>query len=406
MFDQMLCLVGENPLPVYLGIAGLCTQGGEVWLMHSADTRRHAVAVQKKLGSRWRCPAQTRVQVNPFSPQDVVRGTAQVSTGRPGLALNFTGGTKVMSAFALQAHVNAQPGDHRLGRAFYLEDRGHVFRFCDGADLPFPPALKLNVRDLVELHGGSITDSNMWAPCTTADLQHMWDHFHADKLRALYAVAQREDKVYDSLAGQFDAATQSWRDGEWARFLDRFCEGSPQHPWRRVGLPERTGFGSWQEGWYSELHHQWRFATGGWLELLVGYLVRCAIEGRKPEFGPDRLDLGREVVTGAQIQWNREPFEADLLLVRDNRLRLISATCQRDQRTARLKMFEAIHRARQAGGGLAAASTATLLRRPVDVQHCQSAVDPQGRHRFYGRTDIADWMAGKRLDALRADLSG
>jgi len=41
-FDKMVCLVGENPLPVYLGIKQLATPEAEVILVCSEATRPQA----------------------------------------------------------------------------------------------------------------------------------------------------------------------------------------------------------------------------------------------------------------------------------------------------------------------------------------------------------------------------
>jgi len=37
-FDKMVCLVGENPLPVYLGILQLASPNAEIVLIYSEDT--------------------------------------------------------------------------------------------------------------------------------------------------------------------------------------------------------------------------------------------------------------------------------------------------------------------------------------------------------------------------------
>jgi hypothetical protein len=42
LFDKMVCLVGENPLPVYLGIKQLATPEAEVVLVYSEATRPKA----------------------------------------------------------------------------------------------------------------------------------------------------------------------------------------------------------------------------------------------------------------------------------------------------------------------------------------------------------------------------
>ncbi|MBM3496640.1 MAG: hypothetical protein FJX72_20315 [Armatimonadetes bacterium] len=413
LFREMVCLVGENPLPVYLGIADLCEQGAEIWLVHSADTRKHALAISTKLGNRWRCGPDRLVQVDPFAPADVLDALIALLRGRPGMALNFTGGTKVMSAFALQAHIGADPTDMRLDRAVYLEDRGHVFRFCDGETQPVSDRTQLRLHDIVELHGGRIMDTDQWPPCTTGDLERMWRLFCDKRLRPLYRLAGADGpSTYEKLSGQWDVEARCWRDGEWRGFLSLYTQEAAGHPWWATVLPSGAEFENWEESRYSDLALQWRFATGVWLELLAGYLAACALTRTQPVFDGRRLDLGHEIVSGAQVIWNGQPFQADIMLVRRNRLRLISATTGQAQDKVKVKMFEAQARARQVGGGLAyAAVVAPLGNRPrpgsrlTPVAECQRTVDPDRRHRIFGRADLERWMEGSGLDDLRDYLT-
>ncbi len=412
-FGEMVCLVGENPLPVYIGIMDLCAEGAEVWLVHSDDTLVQAKAISAKVGNRRRCGPERLVKVDPFAPEDVLKKLIELYRSRPGLVLNFTGGTKVMSAFALQAHMAADAADMRLDRAVYLEDRSHVFRFCDGETRPVSETTRLRVHDIVELHGGRITDEAQWPPCTTGDLGRMWDLFDDNDLSQIHKAARGNgSNAYATLAKQWDAAAGTWRDGAWRQFLTAYTGDDPEHPWWRATLPSTADeFEDWRVGRYSDLALQWRFATGVWLELLAGYLANCALTRSAPVFDDRPLDLGPDIVSGAQVIWHNQPFEADIMLVRQNRLRLISATTGQSQDKIKLKMFEAMARARQVGGGLAYAAVVAPIGgaagpgRSRAVEECQRSVDPQRRHRVFGKPDLERWMRGSGLDALRDYLN-
>jgi hypothetical protein len=102
-FDKMVCLVGENPLPVYLGIKQLATPAAEVVLVYSEATKAQAQNIKAILnkakvtnGNRGRtCIMNQVVQLrDPYCPRQV-RETldavvARLSNPRP-YALNYTG---------------------------------------------------------------------------------------------------------------------------------------------------------------------------------------------------------------------------------------------------------------------------------------------------------------------------
>lgn len=45
-FDRMVCLVGENPLPIYLRIKQLATPEAEIVLVYSEATRPQAKSIK------------------------------------------------------------------------------------------------------------------------------------------------------------------------------------------------------------------------------------------------------------------------------------------------------------------------------------------------------------------------
>ena len=48
-FDKMVCLVGEDPLPVYLGITQLATPEAEIVLVYSEATKPQAKNIKALL---------------------------------------------------------------------------------------------------------------------------------------------------------------------------------------------------------------------------------------------------------------------------------------------------------------------------------------------------------------------
>lgn len=141
-FDKMVCLVGENPLPVYLGIKQLATPEAEIVLVYSEATKSQAANIKKLVdktsvsrGNRGRtCIMNQVVQLrDPFSPRQV-RETlddvvARLNNPRA-YALNYTGGTKVMSDYGLLAwdtHAASSPLEGAFRRAGLARGQEYLF---------------------------------------------------------------------------------------------------------------------------------------------------------------------------------------------------------------------------------------------------------------------------------------
>jgi hypothetical protein len=111
----MVCLVGENPLPIYLGIKQLATPEAEIVLVYSEATKPQARNIKALVdkdraarGNKGRtCIMDQVVQLqDPFSPRQVRETLDAVVArlpNRQAYALNYTGGTKVMSDYGLLA---------------------------------------------------------------------------------------------------------------------------------------------------------------------------------------------------------------------------------------------------------------------------------------------------------------
>jgi hypothetical protein len=121
----MVCLVGENPLPVYLGIKQLPTPQAKVILVYSEATKPQAQNIKGLLdkarvanGNRELTCIMNQVVLlcDPFWPRQV-RETLDVVVARlntpQAYALNYAGGTKVMSDYGLLAWILMQQAPHR-----------------------------------------------------------------------------------------------------------------------------------------------------------------------------------------------------------------------------------------------------------------------------------------------------
>jgi hypothetical protein len=131
--ERLLLLVGSNPLPNYLVASQLRPR--EVVLLHTSQTQEPAKRLAAALrglesGGEIR-QALIKDATSASSIFDAVKAQMEGATTH----LNYTGGTKVMSAHALRAFYKA---GGQAAHASYLDERGvggvARLRFDDGGD--------------------------------------------------------------------------------------------------------------------------------------------------------------------------------------------------------------------------------------------------------------------------------
>src|SRR5262245_62051758 len=126
-FDKMVCLVGENPLPVYLGIKQLAAPEAEVVLVYSEATKVQAGNIKKLLDkapvskvNRGRtCIMNQVVQLcDPFSPRQVretLDAVLAILSNQRAYDLNYTRAARACDA-------------RELPRLALCPNKGELFR--------------------------------------------------------------------------------------------------------------------------------------------------------------------------------------------------------------------------------------------------------------------------------------
>jgi hypothetical protein len=379
-YGSIVSLVGENPLPIYLGIRQFAASGGRIVLVHSPQTRDHARSLERSLGGSGFTFVYESI-TDPFSPKvvaDILADLAQrLRVERA--ALNFTGGTKVMSAFALQAW-----GD-RWNDAFYLDEANGLFRFADGVDvrLRIEPALSLD--NVSALHDVDMTNLGTRLNVPEVDMA-MWTIRCTGGKVGIEGV-DSSGNGYDWFKKQYGGT----QPREWDEILGKLPE--PASDWRMPAeLPSRGRYDN------SELKTRFKHLHGAWLETLLDHVVfknLCGDGSIAPDGSANDVLLNPAQVSVSQnFKIGGVQFEADILVVHDNRLCYFSVTTA-EKRLLKGKAFEAIHRAEQIGGGLARSSVLCLLP-DATVGECQQAVDPQAkRHKIFGLDALRRWVDDK-----------
>lgn len=428
-FDKMVCLVGENPLPVYLGIKQLATPEAEVVLVYSEATKPQAQNIKALLdkvrvtngnGERTCITNQVVQLCDPYCPRQV-RETLDAVVARlnhpQNYALNYTGGTKVMSDYGLLAWMLMQQAPHRQERstglawpevknAFYLEEPSGKFHFHDDE---VPLIVAPTLEELLALHGVERLPERPAPDASQADIEKMFGWYDDGSQRNVFnevqhAVKWRQElhtqkskQQYHWLWPQFDRALGSWQqDCSWWKLLSLITNDTAQRWLDDPALPDNPEA---YQG--SLLEARLRFIVHGlWFELWVRDILRKI-------HGPQQ-----EIVMGAEMTIDGQRFESDVMTIIGHRLFYFSVTTASAEGVCKEKMFEAMHRARQIGGGLAYSCVVSLADYPYyggekqdTVQNCRLSIGKAPYHTMFGKAHVRQWRRGS-YNSLARFLQG
>lgn len=400
MYDQMVCLVGENPLPIYLGIKQFAAPNATLVLIHSKQTKPQADALAALV--RFRADIQPKLLTDPFSPFEVDSAVQEVFAAYPKAVLNYTGGTKVMSGFGLSQWKL----EDALERAFYLEEAQGLFHF---GNQRVRELLKvdLTLDELKALHQSAEIVAGEPATLDTDELVNVFN-----QVRSLYT--NPHERFFEGgEPNHSEIVTPKYKE-ELATFVDWLLRHK-EH-WRsetQAIAHDRVYKGT-------DAERMVKCAAGGWFEQLIEQIVYTmpavpnnqSLVQRTSANGPwlvsesNVLANQRFLLDGpVSHYWGTIlEFESDLLVVQKHRLRYISVTTSRSFKTCKAKMFEAKYRAQQIGGGLASSCVVCLgqdhynrdlkMNYPF-VEACKAALGNDPRHTFFGLQDVQNWITGK-----------
>ncbi len=420
-FDKLLCLVGENPLPVYLGVKQMAKERAQVVLVCSAGTRPCAERVARALGDHCLPVLTSDTGISdPHRPTAVARDLERivdaVCVGGPAeWGLNYTGGTKVMAAYALRRWADADA----LANTFYLDEGSGCCQLGTGGTEAVTHVL--TVAEVCELHGVRKGADPLDVGCTPADLRLLMaarlgeDADAMSRQTVLQNASKTPDKRPPCMIGpaegeppeqtmNFDRACNAWRGSDaWRnvvgvltpdiamRWFAESSAGPTPKPYPTSLLKARYDF----------------LVRSMWFEHWVKERVREVLGERSP------------IVAHQKFTIDAQEFEVDLLVVVRQRVYCVSVTTSAKCSEIKEKMMEAARRSEQIGGGMARACVVSLGDRYVierydddgnlvrddrpTVEDCRASVCVAGRHTIFGLDDVRQWHGGD-LRSLRAFL--
>jgi hypothetical protein len=383
-YKSMICLVGENPLPIYIGIRRLSAPNAIITLAYSEDgTEIVAKMIKSRVASDNKSFHEERevkfLPINdPYDPKSVgnVIGGWQCEEDA---ALNITGGTKVMSAFAVDAWKGKREN------IFYIEDARRKIHYGSGV-IEDIGDMDLTVKDLCDLHGIILKESRdeLSIP-TTDDLRTLLQQFLRNNRRCHFPFQEFHDFDF---ANFIDIDIRNIFDNCMA-MLSEETKQAWKLPTRLPGNKDEYKDSRWKLAFDF-------FAKYQWFECLIHNLIKDVLGSNSIGIQTGEMVFRQECTVSNQFsQQNYDPlmFEGDILLVVNNRLRYVSVTTSIYPDRCKEKMFEAMHRARQIGGDMASSCVVSLAY-PDIVANCRTSIDEHPRHTIYGQKDVNSWVNG------------
>lgn len=333
--DNLILLVGTNPLPNYVAARLLLQPNGEIHLVCSSDTESIAGRLEKQFArDGLRC--KRRPVVDESKPRDIYDAIRPIVAAMQGsVGLHYTGGTKAMSLHAYRAVKNARAN----AVCSYLDAHDLKMVIDDGmgdgrdAEIPVRYAVTPKIQEVIELHEITLAKppkqkpilpevakaikavmdrDNEWREWTQTNLRRAKNKFISEgQLKKLDIPSS--NPVFADICSAFEnlGATNTTLEA-WARASGVF---EPRK--------EMEDFAKWLEG-----------------EWLESFVLDCLLQIAKECHLHDcAMDFK-----------SSDKFQFDVAAMRGYQLFAISCTTSKDKDLCKSKLFEAYVRAKQMGG--------------------------------------------------------
>lgn len=382
--EHLFLLVGTNPLPDWVAAKLLLSEGGQLYLVHSATTAEVAKRLwQYSRANDMRDPEYVPV-ASPYHPDSVslAIGSTLERVTRGVVGLNYTGGTKVMAV-----HAHGILAQKFRGRAIlsYLEAPRSTMHFEPvhpdyprGWEVAVGMAVDVPLKELFELHENfSVKEPEIVVKAkSVADMLrvvHQTYRGQSTWRKECNAFLKRKDnpqrfKPLEELKAQPIPCAKAY-----THIADALIPGGSSGTKTLsdvVNQPDRA-IGNVQE------LAEW--LDGKWLEhVVLDHLLTRQSDYRIHSFGRNiNPFLGRI------------DFEIDVAAMRGYQLYALSCYTGSVKAQCKQKLFEVFTRARQLGGDEAKAALVCCFDDPRLIEEEVGEVwDVAGRVKVFGRADL------------------
>ncbi|MEH2030752.1 MAG: DUF1887 domain-containing protein [Nostoc sp.] len=392
-------LIGKNPLPNYVATKLLLHQGGTAYLVHTTDTLDEATRLKKSFGSEFNVELRSlnHYESDAYHIQKEIGAKLDsIKSGKIGL--NYTGGTKAMSAHSYRTLFYEEIQD-KTGKV-YRRRKGIIFSYLDPRRLEIcidrednererlkvkPDTLELKLETLFQLHGLTLQKR----PSQEAQLLEL-----AEELVKVFAskgkVQQWFDWYHDIFCKEARHDNRKWKNKtELAKLaipldklpleiVDAFRKAQLLNSDDKLALVQAKNI-----TFFTEIEDFCKWLDGIWLEHYTLQQIKNIANSQSiTDYG---LDFK------IPLKGTKDGFQFDVAFTRGYQLFAISCTTTSDIKERNLcksKLFEAYLRAIQMGGEEARVALVCCADEPDTL-----------------KAEIADTLSNKKIAVFgRADL--
>lgn len=419
--DQLILLVGGNPLPNAVAGKLLATEGGRISLIHSRATQPVAQRLRSLLLKHGQSLCVEPRQVEEASPPSISGVVLSLLKDGQTVGLNYTGGTKTMSVNAYRAVAQWARVNGRQPVYSYLDAR-HLELVFDRTAGPGPPReyvgldVALSFEELLGLHGWSLQREPAADPVLPGTAQALRkalpdeaaDRAWRDWLKTeLVQKAARSDPAVDVCPRAPDGAPcpvprprepRKWRPKGELKGMSLHFSTHPLLADVVASLKAELSHtavmnlgAAAQTCGYREPEDSCKWLDGTWLESAVLRVLKQLT----PSLHLHDIGMSLEPRSGGESPTG---FEFDVVAMRGYQLFAFSCSTDAGRGLLKLKLFEAALRARQLGGDEACAALVCLANDPEGIQgetrHVLSEQEDSGsshqKTRVFGRQHLAE----------------
>ncbi|MEH2169964.1 MAG: DUF1887 family CARF protein [Nostoc sp.] len=356
--DHLFLLVGQNPLPNYVATKLLLHRGGTAYLVHTTDTLDEAKRLKKSFESEFNMELRSlnHYESDAYHIQkEIAAKLKSINNGKIGL--NYTGGTKAMSAHSYRTLFYEEIQD-KTGKV-YRRRKGIIFSYLDPRRLEMcidrednererlkvkPDTLQIPLVTIFQLHGLNLK-KNPTQQAQSPELAQELVKVFADKAK----VTQWFDWYHNIFCQEARKENRKWKNKTDLAKLLIPVDNLPSEivaalrDKQLLISDNNLALGEVEKlGVFLKIEDFCKWLDGIWLEhYVLEELKKIANSQLLQDYG-----LNFEI----PLQGTKDGFEFDVAFTRGYQLFAISCTTASERKLCKSKLFEAYLRAIQMGG--------------------------------------------------------
>ncbi|HUN23591.1 MAG TPA: DUF1887 family CARF protein [Anaerolineales bacterium] len=369
--DNLILLVGTNPLPNYVAARVLWNGKGKVYFLATSETHKIAVRLVRQLGLS---AYQIMQNIESSRANQIQETVSEAIKGMVGsIGLNYTGGTKAMG---IHAYLAAKASNKGIVFS-YLDARSLEMSF-DGVGtfrISVGRAVQMGVEDLLKLHGFELKEPFQTQPERLELVYAIWRNLDEWKKWA----AKLRDKDNKDNKYKLIKTADAFSNVSIPQFSD-----FPNDFTRHANLLELANHWGYKNSDKREDLAKW--LEGGWLEDFV----LDKMQAIAPQCG---FNDGAVV---SRVETKDPHFELDVVAVRGYQMIVVSCTTADKKDLVKSKLFEVYLRARQIGGEEARVCIVSCAPDSGDSRvdiiegEATSDLNPSSQIKVFGKEDLPD----------------